>query len=346
MDKIARKFPKSLNIIAVISIITGYIGMLASFLLLIAAIYQISTIAVVPNVPPVMPLVPWIQLPGLPILYFTFWIIAIFIIASVHETSHGIFSRLYKVKLKSSGFGFVGPLPAAFVEPDEKQLQKKSMKQQIAVLSAGSFSNLITAAIFLLLMFLTISLMAPATNPAIVSAPIQLVSIAKFSPAWNATLNESDGKIIEIETANETISYFSNFSDSLDKLKPGDNITINVYESNHTKIREVTITTIENPQNKSKSYFGISTQPYISDMSLKITIWFWKLFQWLFLISFFVGLFNLLPFSIFDGGRIFYLTILKITKNNKKKTERIVKITNFILLLLLFGMFLMWFIRI
>ena len=55
---------------------------------------------------------------------FFYWIISIFVIAVVHEFSHGLIARANNIKVKSSGFAFLALLvpiiPAAFVEPDEK----------------------------------------------------------------------------------------------------------------------------------------------------------------------------------------------------------------------------------
>ena len=88
----------------------------------------------------------------LPTFYFTYWIISIAIIAVGHEFAHGIFARLNKIRLKSTGFGFIGPLLAAFVEVDEKQMAKKPLKAQLSVLAAGSSANFILGVIFLLIM--------------------------------------------------------------------------------------------------------------------------------------------------------------------------------------------------
>ena len=41
---------------------------------------------------------------------------------------------------------------AAFVEPDEKEMEDKPKYQQLAVLSAGVFTNLILAVLFFLLL--------------------------------------------------------------------------------------------------------------------------------------------------------------------------------------------------
>ena len=108
------------------------------------------------KIPPLLPLIPYVpeifKLNFLPPFYFTYWIIAIAVIAICHEFSHGIFARRYGVKIKSTGFGFLGPLLAAFVEPDEKQMQKKPKFQQITILSAGTFANIILTIIFFLLL--------------------------------------------------------------------------------------------------------------------------------------------------------------------------------------------------
>ena len=114
------------------------------------------SMAILPKVPPIMPLIPYMpaifKITFLPPFYFTYWIITIIIIAVFHEFAHGIIARGHGIKVKSTGFGFLGPFLAAFVEVDEKAMSKKSSKAQLAVLSAGSFANVIIAAIFLLLL--------------------------------------------------------------------------------------------------------------------------------------------------------------------------------------------------
>ena len=118
-----------------------------------------------------MPLIPYIHkiVPnlGLPPFYFTYWIIIIAIIAITHEFAHGIFAALNKVKIKKTGFGFFPFfLPiflAAFVELDEKNMEKKSKFSQMAILSAGTFVNVLTAIFFFIIMWLFFSLsFAPA----------------------------------------------------------------------------------------------------------------------------------------------------------------------------------------
>ena len=153
MDKLSKFSPKSLNVIGIIGIITGFLGMIMMFLLLVQMTFKL--IIQPTSAPGLVPVLPGIKVsPLLPVLSFWHWIIIIFIIALVHEFSHGIYARLNNIKIKSSGFAFLGPIPAAFVEPDEKQMQKKGIYAQLSVLSAGTFANLIMTAVFLAIMIL------------------------------------------------------------------------------------------------------------------------------------------------------------------------------------------------
>jgi hypothetical protein len=66
---------------------------------------------------------------------FWYWIICIALLAIVHEGFHGIFTAREKTKIKSLGFGMLAVIPLAFVEPDEKQLEKKGVWPQLRVFS-------------------------------------------------------------------------------------------------------------------------------------------------------------------------------------------------------------------
>ena len=120
MDKIGFKHPKVIRILALIGVYVGYLGMAIIVGFIFYGVYQIIF---VPNAPPpLQPVIPGVPIPGSPIQVplITGWL-ALFISAAIHEFSHGVVARAHKIKVKSSGFAFIGPLAAAFVEPDEKQ---------------------------------------------------------------------------------------------------------------------------------------------------------------------------------------------------------------------------------
>jgi len=91
------------------------------------------------------------------------WIIAIPILLIPHELSHGLALAANKLRIKSLGLLALLIIPGAFVEPDEKQLKKASKKQKLQVYCAGSFSNIVTGIIFILMTHLVLaSFYAPA----------------------------------------------------------------------------------------------------------------------------------------------------------------------------------------
>jgi membrane-associated protease RseP (regulator of RpoE activity) len=167
IDKISRKFPKTVNVLSYISIFCGYILMVSSLYLIWLSLILMINAVNLPKIPPIFPLVPYLpdlfKLDFLPPFYFTYWIISIAIVAICHEFMHGVFARFGKIKLKSTGFGFLGPFLAAFVEMDEKQAAKKSVKTQLSILSGGSFANLILTILFIAIINLFfISLYTPS----------------------------------------------------------------------------------------------------------------------------------------------------------------------------------------
>lgn len=103
--------------------------------------------------PPIAPLIPYFpELFGMksffPPFYFTYFILALAIVAIVHEFSHGIFMHLFKIKIKSTGLVFLGPLLGAFVEENRNEFYKKKKNEQMAVLAAGTFANVVTGIVF------------------------------------------------------------------------------------------------------------------------------------------------------------------------------------------------------
>jgi membrane-associated protease RseP (regulator of RpoE activity) len=164
IDKTGRKYKKTLKVLSYVSIFVGCILMIGIVYLLgrIMWIYAFNpgNFAQVAKVPPFIPLVPYLpqifSLNFLPPFYFTYWIIILAVIAISHEFSHGIFMRRYNIKIKSTGFGFFPfffpAFPLAFVEQDEKSMNKSKKFHQMAVLSAGTFANILTALFFFIIL--------------------------------------------------------------------------------------------------------------------------------------------------------------------------------------------------
>jgi membrane-associated protease RseP (regulator of RpoE activity) len=165
IDYVGKKYRKLIGVSQYVAVTLGFALMGAILFLLSFTLYtyvKFPQITQVVKAPPLLPLIPYFPaLFGLesffPPLYFTYWIVAILIVAVVHEFSHGIFAKFHGLNIKSTGFAFLGPILGAFVEPDETEMLKKGKFAQMSILSAGVFANIITTLIFFVLLWLTFS---------------------------------------------------------------------------------------------------------------------------------------------------------------------------------------------
>ena len=155
IENFTKKYSKVLKPLQYLVIISGYFLMVSMVYLLIKFtwIYLTSpVIAQAIRVPVLIPLIPYLpeifKIDFLPPFNFTYWIVIIAILAVPHEFAHGIFARLNKIRIHSTGFGFLGPFLAAFVEQDDKDMLKASKFAQLSVLAAGTFANILTMIIF------------------------------------------------------------------------------------------------------------------------------------------------------------------------------------------------------
>ena len=332
MDSIASKLKKHRNLLSYTSITLGFIGMVTMLTLFLYSVYKYFFVE---QEAVVAPLLPGASIPGLPELSFVHWIIAIFVLATVHEFSHGIFARMYGLRVKSSGFAFFGILlpiiPAAFVEPDEEEMEKAPKKAQLAVLSAGTFSNFIFAGIFFLILSLVFS---PLTAPLAEEQGIMIINVTEGGPADLAGIKPEE-IIVSIE--GEEIKNIEELTDILNKTEPFEKISL------ETENNSYTVTLGEHPE-KEYGHLGIAlgqkmglNQEIIDkygSFPVSALIWLSILVYWLFLTNFMVGLVNLLPMGIVDGGRMFFLALTTFVKN-EKIAKRIFGTVSIILLLLL-----------
>jgi len=157
IDWVAKKFEKILRPMEYVVITSGYILMASIVWLLTFSVYRYVTLPIpeqLVNIPPIAPLIPYFpRLFNLdaffPPLYFTYFLIALAIVAVSHEFAHGFFARLNGIKIKTTGLAFFGPFFGAFVEPDEKKMYKSKKFSQLSILAAGTFANVVLTVIFI-----------------------------------------------------------------------------------------------------------------------------------------------------------------------------------------------------
>lgn len=407
---IGDKYKKTLHVLKYFSIGIGYILMGSMIYLLWTNLYlyiKVPAISQLIKAPPIAPLIPYFpKLYGMesffPPFYFTYFILALAVVAITHEFSHGIFMRLFNIKIKSTGFAFFGPFLGAFVEEDQKSFSKKTNIGQMSVLSAGAFANIITAIISFVIMVLffyasfneggykfntyTYSIL-PLNETVITNQTMNNFSVLKYQSndyyldeSLLNQLNENQSYIIAydsqpaikfglkgiiIQINGNKIRNQEDLQEFMIKTSPEEEVNITTILNNEKVLYSFNLST--NKLNSSIGYLGIG---YLeSKSSSSITSWFVSIIQfknpsieykarynkdiaefiyyllwWTSLISFLVGLFNMLPLGILDGGRFFYLTILSLTKSKKVAENSFKVISGLILFVFLFLTFI-WFKR-
>ena len=234
-------------------------------------------------------------------------IIAIVILAIVHEGSHGAVAESEGVKVKSSGFGFLAflpILPLAFVEMDEKSLNRVGKLSRIRILSAGSWANLLTAGAFMLLFVLFGIASQGAYGTHIISEGVQVLEITGYPlNATDITINES---IISID--NVTIHNMSAFVKFMQNVEP--NQTLNI----RTNKGEYTLTLKDG---KLNGVFGPVV--YKEDLIGSLVSFIGRLLKWIVLLNIAVGIVNAMPVLwITDGCRILHDLLSYITNDKIK----------------------------
>ena len=294
---------------SILGIWVGFIGMVIIIAMVVYGIIQLFD----PSAPPLFtPVIPGFQIPGGPRIPLVQGLLALFIVVLIHEFSHGIVSKLHKIKIKSSGFAMLGPIPAAFVEPDQKKLEKAPRKIQMAMYAAGPFSNVLLAILI-----------------AIVINVFAIISLTTYMPS-GLIINEANNTLLPGDILTEVngnqIRTINDLQILMQNTTPGQQLNI-------TTLNEVKqINLLQNPFNESRGYLGVVIEQRISSqnhfMETIKPVYFWifgnpygtgfdsslGLLGWIFALSLGIGLVNLLPIGPVDGGRMFYLTLTNYLK--------------------------------
>lgn len=314
MNKIANATPRFWKVFGYSGVVVGYLGLIVISYVLVKGLFDLILL---PQAPATISLViPGVKIPGSPI-FIPFWsgIISIFIVAFIHEFAHGIIARLYDIKVKSSGIVFFGPIIGAFVEPDEKQMEKKPRMQQLSVFAAGPFSNICLG---FLIMFFLVAVLFPVAGALVHTTGIEITSVQDGFPALDSGLKA--GEIITYVNG-ERIVDIVNFTDALSNQKPGEEVILGTDNK-----KAYTIKLAENPNNKTLGYMGV-TLSQKSDIKEEVLaqygsvsygiFYLMDFLKILFMLTFGIGFANLLPLGPVDGGRILQVTLYRFFNKNK-----------------------------
>lgn len=245
------------------------------------------------------------------ILYF---FLSIPIVLVMHEGAHGIVATLEKIRIKTGGFAIFIAMFAGFVEPDDEEFNKAKKISKLRVIGAGATSNVIFAlalgAILLTNPLFAIIVPEPLKSTFYeIPEGVTIISIMPDTGAERAGLLPND-----IITSVNGIQITSPVDFARVQLKPGDTATVNVIRNGVPQEFSVEIT--PSPDDPQVGLIGIIRDNSISYKPVYNFIE-WNIPElsmfllWLWMISFFIGIINMLPLPILDGGKFIHSIIDK-----------------------------------
>jgi len=331
LTKILGRTQKLTRLFSNTSVIAGFIMMGFAFWYLIS---NLSNFFVKPeSFSEMTVLIPGVTIQSGPnIAYF---LLAVPIVLVIHEGAHGIVATLEKIKIKTGGFAVFIALFAGFVEPDEEEFANARKISRLRVIGAGATSNVLFSFIIAGLLIFNPSfalLMPDPIRSTFYHEPlgVPIVSVTEGSGAAKAGLLKED-----IITAINGVPIV-NPQDFPKNLKPGETASVSILRGG--QILQIPVVLTPSKDDPQKGMLGIlraafpSYQPVIP----YYIHWSPEVFMfllWLWMLSFFIGIFNMLPLPILDGGKFIHSII------EKKISDKALKMTMWSVYAVTFALF-------
>ena len=308
LSKMLTRTRRGIRVFADVSVIAGFLMMGFAFWFLIS---NISNFFVEPTeFAELTVLIPGVTLTSASaILYF---LLSIPIVLVVHEGAHGIVASLEKIKIKTGGFAIFIALFAGFVEPDEKEFDNAKKISRLRVIGAGATANVIFA-FALGAILLTNPLFAMILPDPLLEwfydepDGVLILSIIEGSGAEKAGLQKDD-----VITGIEGVPIITPLDFQKVDLKPGETVTVTVNRDGQQL--EFPVEIMPSPDDPDKGLVGIMRDNAFYKPVYNFIEWDPQVSMfllWLWMISFFIGIINMLPLPILDGGKFIYTIIEK-----------------------------------
>jgi membrane-associated protease RseP (regulator of RpoE activity) len=316
LSKILTRTRRGIRVFADVSVVAGFLMMGFAFWFLLN---NLSNFFVEPTeFAELTVLIPGVTLTSAPAI--AFFLLCIPIVLVIHEGAHGIVASLEKIKIKTGGFVVFIALFAGFVEPDEEEFDKAKKISKLRVIGAGATANVIFA-FALGALLLTNPIFALVLPEPLVEwfydAPdgVLVISIIPDSGAEKAGLQSGD-----LITAINGVIIITPLDFQKIDLKPGETVTVTVQRNGQQLQLPVEI--MPSPDDPNRGLVGImrdnalSYKPVYNFIEWDPQVSMFLL--WLWMISFFIGIINMLPLPILDGGKFIYTII-----ENKASEQKI-----------------------
>jgi len=304
---------RGIRVFADVSVIAGFLMMGFAFWFLFS---NITNYFVQPTeFAELTVLIPGVTLTsGSAIMYF---LLSIPIVLVIHEGAHGIVGVMEKIGIKTGGFAIFIAMFAGFVEPDEEQFSKAKKISRLRLIGAGPTSNVIFAFALGAILFTNPMFAMVVPEPFLSSFyeeaedGVLVLSLIDGGGAQQAGIQEND-VIIGINDVN----IASAMDLQKNPVQPGDTVNVTVVRDGSEIVIPVTI--MASPDDPERGLIGIMRNDQPPQPIYNIIDWgldtpmgfqFSMFLLWLWMISFFIGIINMLPLPILDGGKFIHTII-------------------------------------
>ena len=336
--KVLGRTKRSVKVFADLSVIAGFIMMGFAFYFLLN---NVSNYFVAQsNFSELTVLIPGVTLTSPEAI--TYFLLSIPIVLVMHEGAHGIVAALEKIKIKTGGFAIFIAMFAGFVEPDEEEFEKAKKISKLRVIGAGATSNVLFAIVLGIIML---------TNPVF---GMIVESIPLFGEPILNTFYESSSGVLILSTmensgaeqagllGNDIITSINDIPirgpADFPILDPGDTATVSILRDGQEM--EFGVEIMSSPDDPERGLIGImrdNSIPYKpvmnfidwSNVDFNISMFL----LWLWMISFFIGIINMLPLPILDGGKFIHTII------DKRFSEKSVNVVMWVIYGFTFALF-------
>ena len=319
LTKMLSRTRRGIRVFADVSVVAGFIMMGFAFWFLLS---NVSKFFVEPTeFAEVTVLIPGVTLTSsASIMNF---LLSIPIVLVMHEGAHGIVAALERIKIKTGGFAIFIAMFAGFVEPDEEEFEKAKKISKLRVIGAGATSNVIFA-LFLGLILLTNPLFAIILPEPMLSAfyeapdGVLILSLIEGSGAEKAGLLPND-----IINGINGVPVVTPLDFQKVELTPGETVNVSILRGEQNL--EIPVEIMASPDDPERGLVGIMRDnsfaykpiyDFIEWNNPQVSMFL----LWLWMISFFIGIINMLPLPILDGGKFIHSII------DKKMSEKSVTV--------------------
>ena len=162
-------------------------------------------------------------IPGInPIIPIGYGIFGLSVAIILHEFSHGILSRVAKIRIRSLGLIFLIFPIGAFVEPDEEELRALPRHERARLYAAGPATNMLLALTFAVLFS---SVMMASVTP--VHDGVGIVGFTEGgSPAQAAGI---EAYTVITEVNNTPVRSYADFRAAMLLVVPGQNVSVRTF---------------------------------------------------------------------------------------------------------------------